>query len=374
MYRLANGLDLAGGRPSLLIPIFVQTNTNVAFVQETDKSHCLVKFLPYYYSDEYSVCRIDRDLFVEVGEPAVVLFRCPSRDLFFGRVGDIPEYLSDHKEELLDFPLLRMQLLRFTGEKFAVQYEAWREVKKRYFSSPARGDAWLDAEVSLYQKRSIIWEKLAALDADKNGFAIEVGEISESDYERILNALTSSNFYDAINWEEAWFLLYNLRPMDERLRYVAQKWLYYKLSGGVEVSDAKNIFCATVDAAYASGEWDESFSELLLDAASSYLIFSDDLDVPNRIVEKIFLILEKTLDSGEYVDLILSTIEKTYLSRAVLSLFLKQVVDAISGIDSEHRREWLKELLPKIESHAIDPTIALYMEQLRQISDGNLEL
>jgi hypothetical protein len=187
--------------------------------------------------------------------------------------------------------------------------------------------------------------------------------------------MTSSSFYSAPNWENMWFYLAEKYPADERIYYIGQKWLYFKLADFQDGNLTLNVFCRTVDFVYSKLILDQLYGEdefinFIDDLVSDGQIFSDDFRVPSKYVIKIFHILKSRLDTDNFYNMIFGAIKANYFDSVVLRYLLDTIINALKLSDWRNYvtyEELEYDILPKFVALSLDEDAKSYMRVIQKV-------
>ena len=131
MFNLMLLLDIAEGRPGMLVPVFSSDKTNMPYVQQMDEYLLVKDIIPFLEYENYTTLPAERALSVSLGEKGVIAFRSADDAIICGDFQDVLAYVRDHVDLLTKDPLLKMQRNRINplscsrlmriGEKFAAR-------------------------------------------------------------------------------------------------------------------------------------------------------------------------------------------------------------------------------------------------------------
>lgn len=214
-------LDLARGRPALLVPVFSKPGTNTPYVQSLDEFYQIEEFFPYFKYDEFNVINETRIFEADVGQGGLIAFRTPTEDIVCGGTDAVLFYLENRAFELDKAHLLKLQLLRVANAPLAQQYEVWRLAADSYFSRKDQQARWVDAELLTHQSNDRIWTKIQAkakkAKDNRRSISEKIKSIDPTDPEQRIAILSDPQYYDFVGWDLEWFMLKAQLPVDERV-------------------------------------------------------------------------------------------------------------------------------------------------------------
>jgi hypothetical protein len=360
-------MDLSGGAPSLLVPIFSYSRSNVPYVQSMDEFLLIRSFSPFYDAEEFELISMSSELSVDVDQPGIIAFRENCGRIFAGNIESVFSYYEEHLNHDGGSPLLRMQIGRLVEESRAKQYDLIKAVGVSFFRSEKQKEFWVDSGLMILQKEKSFWDVINQSRDKKKKLKIEPIK-SHWDREQLIAALSQSRYYSYSNWSNLWFSLLRIAPNDERVLEVAKKWLYSQVSGDSAPSGARDVLCAVIDLSHFSAAYDDSLYEFLSDIVSSHHIFSDELRVPFRILRKILDFIGDRAQFMEHAELIYNLIAESFYFGDQLEAMLDMLIQAIRyaniPIDS---RIMNTSLLYRLEAYAINPAIVARLRELRKL-------
>lgn len=368
MYRATSCIDLTHGRPALLIPIFRYKNQNEPYVQVMDEFLMVEAFAPYYASEEYETHSLEEQHAIDEGWRGLICFRAPDRRIVTCTVSELFNYVEENGDDLKEYALLQMQLLRLTSANFATQYEAWRQVSRTYLR-PENQELWLESEISSYQRNDAIWRSITAPEEhERTQPEIILRSGDAVDVEELIKVLTMPVYYRASNWEPLWFLLLRKLPLDARTVGIAKSWLYHKYSSGEGFESARNVFCAVVDNS-ADLYWDEGFTDFCFELCSDGTLFSEESSVPFRIIRLVFMIIQKAFDGNVVQELIIKILDENPFPPHQLEFFIDQLTISARETPMSGKvgtKIW-STLMPRLEVYDLYPEVNSSLRSLRRL-------
>lgn len=329
MYELQGYLDLAPGRPTLLIPVFIREGMNTPYVQSMDEFYRIEEFCPYYDCEEFDFVSEDRSLRASVGQGGIVAFRAPDGTIFFGGIDEVFEIVECRPDIMTHAPFLKMQLDRIAVASLAEQYANWQEVANALFEDANQRKLWLDGELSLYQNNDKIWKRIEAKDkpVPSKRLSIESG----FDDEDIIMLLSDPQYYEFSGWEALWLQLKSRLPRDERVYLIANDWLYALFSSMVEIGRPRRVFVEVLAYWKLVSEPDHRFAEFLSELIGDGSFFSDDLRMPFSSLVAALQIIGRARISDRYIAALLQTLAANYFSYSQTDWLLSQLEELTTG-------------------------------------------
>jgi hypothetical protein len=112
MFKLILSLDIADGRPGMLVPLFSSPTTNMPYVQQMDEFLLVKEMVPFLDYENYPIILHDTAHTVSIGNKGIIAFRSSDNSIIAGDFEVILSYISQNSELIANNPLLRMQLHR----------------------------------------------------------------------------------------------------------------------------------------------------------------------------------------------------------------------------------------------------------------------
>lgn len=161
MFKLMLFLDIAEGKPGMLVPVFSSQNTNMPYVQQMDEFLLIKEMVPFLEYENYRcIPNTDDAPNVAVGDKGLIAFRSFDERVVCGDFEDALTYISEHANSIAKDPVLHLQLQRIKSAELNPSYALWRDVSSRIFIDESQSKFWLDSELLLYQKQKRIWAEI----------------------------------------------------------------------------------------------------------------------------------------------------------------------------------------------------------------------
>ena len=155
MFSLMTLLDLAEGKPGMLVPVFSSRTTNVPYVQQMDEFLLVREVVPFFEYENYeclpSQYSQSETPTIAIGDKGLIAFRSTNDQIVIGDFEEILKYISENGELIQRDPVLRLQLQRIESAELNPSYALWREVAPKIFSNDVQAKFWIDSELQLYQ-------------------------------------------------------------------------------------------------------------------------------------------------------------------------------------------------------------------------------
>jgi hypothetical protein len=135
MYKPICAIDLAEGRPTVMIPVFSYEDFNEPFVQTVDGHFNIFSFSPFYNVEHYpTISLVDCNILVKAGDECIFVIRDYANNIrcFTNRVS-LSLFYRENMNEIRAFPLLNLQIVRIIEEKRSIIYDAVIEASRAYF-------------------------------------------------------------------------------------------------------------------------------------------------------------------------------------------------------------------------------------------------
>ena len=332
MYKLHGYLDLAPGRPALLIPVFTKKGINTPFVQSMDEFFQIEDFSPYYYCDEFDYVNELRVLEADIGQGGVLAFRFPGGEIFFGGIDQLFEAVESQPDHFLaGAPLLKMQLERITVADLPEQYGNWQLVANTFFETQGQRDLWLDGELQLYQNNDKIWKRINAKNKPEPAKRLTI-DPSELDTEELITVLSDPKYYEFVGWEELWLQLKSRLPRDERVCLIANDWLYHTLVGALsDIGRTRKVFVEVLAYWRTTADPDQRFIEFLSEIIGDGSFFSDELRIPFSSLVAALQVIGRNKKSDGYISALLRALETNYFSYTQTEKLLSDLEELIAS-------------------------------------------
>ena len=329
MYRLSGYLDLAPGRPTLLIPVFTLQGMNTPYVQSMDEFYQIEDFFPYYHCEEFDLVSEDRFLEADVGQGGVIAFRFPDGRIFHGGIDELYEVADVRTNLFAEAPFLKMQLDRISVCPLAEQYKNWELVANTFFETVEQRTLWVQGELLLFQNNDKIWKQINAKTKPTPPKSLSV-DFNNTDDEELILLLSDPQYYEYVGWEKLWLQLRSRLPRDERVYFVANDWLYALFASVAEIRRTRKVFVENLAYWRMTSEPDQRLVEFLSEIIGDGMFFSDDLGMPFSSLIAALEVIGRGRNFERYIVALLRSLATNYFSYAQTQKLLSELDELVA--------------------------------------------
>ena len=290
MFNLKLLLDIAEGRPGMLVPVFSSDKTNMPYVQQMDEFLIVKDIIPFLEYENYLTLPAERALSISLGDKGVIAFRSTDNEIVCGDLQDVLSYVGDHGDLVSKDTVLKLQLNRIESAELQPSYDNWRKVATQVFNDADQSKFWINSELQLFQKQRRIWREIDRLDAEVSKGSDEeaIASLRQRSTEYLVRWLSQRANFASRNWTKLWHYVHERLPFDDRVTQIAVSWMYALDADSNDFSQTKSIIYALLQGWSTLGRDYPDYGEYLSERLASEPTMLFCLLRPKHLFQQLF--------------------------------------------------------------------------------------